>query len=366
MIHFICSTPLQILTSIVLTTSELKKENVILYVVNYFKDAEIYVSRIASLKIFGDVKFLKVKKVYDRVKGADKNTISRGLWQAYYYVGFERVLRKLDISVNKGDKVFLSYLEPICLMLIKHNKKYDLGLHFYGFEDGIGAYVLPLDRQEGKGEHIFCPEPYYKKEMYWVYRPEFIIEPNSYKRRVHKISFNLDKTLVSYFDKIWDIGNTIDNLPKTIFFDDLISKKTLKLIMDTIAEAGLEDIYVKLHPRQTDSSVYEKYNYKFLQPQAIPFECFLLKHEIGDNVLISIFSSAVVNSVYMFDQRPLIIFLYKVIDDSEYNTQVDFDLQVNNLRKIYSDEKKIYVPGSMEEFYLILKRIANGEIEEQY
>lgn len=85
MIRFICSTPLQMLTAIVMTTGELKKEGAILYVVNYFEDAEIYASKIESLKIFKDVRFLKIKTIYNRVKGTSTNTVSRWLWQTYYY-----------------------------------------------------------------------------------------------------------------------------------------------------------------------------------------------------------------------------------------------------------------------------------------
>ena len=132
--------------------------------------------------------------------------------------------------------------------------------------------------------------------------------------------------------------------------------------MDVITESGLEDVSVKLHPRQTDSSVYIKHSCAFLQPKSVPFEFFVLWHDFSDNILISIFSSAVVNTVYMFDQRPTIIFLYRVIKDPEYNIHIgDFDLQVKNLRKIYGDQKKIFVPESVENFYSILKIIVDGE-----
>ena len=358
MIHFFCSTPLQIYTSIVMKLNCFQGEKARIYVIDYFIHAEEYLQKLNDTKLFDDVILVKAKKMYLRLKPPVFRKVPYLLWHFIYYTFYERYLRKYKVKVKPNDTVFFSYLEPICLMLTKLNKTKELLLHFCGYEDGIGAYTLPLERAESRIEHFFCFEPYYKKEEYWVYHPEFVIE--SEKNNLKKIPFYRSKELLLSTNKVWDIKNVTAINKEIIFFDDLISDNEIKRIFEIVQEGLDSEIMVKMHPRRFDLSIYNNKKISIYEPRSLPFEVCMQNKDLSSKVLINIFSSAVINCIFMFNQFPTIVFLYKIINDSAYKErEEEIDLLVEKLRSMYKDNK-IYVPETLDELKLNIQQIMNN------
>lgn len=355
MIHFFCSTPLQIYTSIVLSETDFRDEKKKIYIIDYFNESEEYVSRLKELGIFVDVIHLAALNMYERIKAKKHGYIGLVFWNLYYYGRYAHVLKKLKINIEKNDSVFFSYLEPVCLMLTKLNKKRKMQYHFLGFEDGIGAYTIPLERRPGKIERYMGVNPYYKKECYWVYRPELLLH-ESKGGNVRRINSKLTDELRHSIKTLWSEVDNIKINHRTIFFDDTIGEKSIKKISEVLS-LYKDKVIVKKHPKRMDR-FYESRGYDVLLPQSIPFECFLIENNLSNKVLINTFSSAAVNCIFMFDQRPTIVFLYEVIEDDTYNSRRnEIGELIENLRYLYGTDNKIYVPKTYEEFKIILKEL---------
>lgn len=357
MVHFFCSTPLQIFTSVVLAASEFRDEDKNIYVIDYFSDSLEYTTRISKVDLFKNVYHLPIRSIYDRVKKYRNSRLYAGFWNAFYFIRYKTILRSLDIYIGYHDITFFSYCEPICIMLTILNKKKGLDIKFYGFEDGIGAYTILLDRIEGRWEHLFGDPPYYQKQMYYVYRPEFVIEREKYIDRIKKINLQYTDPLKQNLNEIWKEALQIKIKKKVIFFDDLINDQEMQTLIKLSDEIKTITI-VKKHPRRLDDRYYESLGFSILQPQSVPFESFMLNNDMSDRILINVFSSAVVNSVFMFNQRPTMIFLYELINDIEYeNRKKDIRSLIDKLRAIYGKDERIYVPKSNEEYIKILDDI---------
>lgn len=356
MIHFFCSTPLQIYTAIILSRTDFKNEKKTIYIIDYFSGNEKYKSRIEQLGIFERTKVLHIYDIYEKIKMRKRGWLRFLFYNFYYFELYEKVLRNLQINVSFYDAVFFSYLEPVCLMLTKLNIKRKLHLRFYGFEDGIGAYTLPLDRPPTrKLERYLGKKPFYNKECYWVYRPEFVLD-QSKRLNVKSISLKLSKELQRDLSFIWSEAKDIIIDRDVVFFDDIIMMDSIKGLCAEVSKYK-EKIIVKKHPRRMDL-FYEDQGYAIMFPQSVPFESILIEKDISDKVLINVFSSAAVNSVFMFNQRPTLIFLYELVDDSDYRMRLDeIRKLVNDLRMIYNEDDKIIVPKTMKEYKSILCNI---------
>ncbi len=354
MIHFFCATPLQIYTSIILAETDFQKEEKTIYLIDYFHGYEDYLSRLENIHVFNKVKLLSLKTMYDRIKTRKNGIFLFVIWNIYYYLSSSRLLRALDIEVENGDSIFFSYLEPLCLMLARVNKKRKLHLHFMGYEDGIGAYTMPLDRKPGRFERFLTVAPYFNKECYWVYRPEYVID-SCEDSMLKRIRLDYDDKLKSDILSIWAEVNRIHIEDKYIFFDDTVSNDALNQIVDEL-DCLDDSIIVKKHPKRMDD-FYELKGYNILAPQSIPFESYLIGNDMSDKVLINTFSSAVINSVFMFNQRPTIIFLYEILEDDAYKYRInEVRKLIEDVRIIYGECKyKIHVPKSFEEFRALLQ-----------
>ncbi len=355
MIHFFCSTPLQIYTSVILGKTEFVGEQKIIYILNYFNDCEKYLDRIEKFNLFEEVRFVKAWSMYGKLKKREKGFLNYLGYNIYYYSRYAKVLDEYNIVINENDRVFFSYLEPICLMIAKLNKRKKLNIHFLGFEDGIGAYLLPLDRKPNKIEKVLGCEPYYKKECYWVYRPEYIAE-ESRNNTVVGIQYKIDDDVRNTLLGIWSDYSGITDKSRCIFFDDVITDKDLYNTIEILRDYK-DYITVKKHPRRMDH-FYEKWNFAEFEPQSIPFEAVVTNSNVSDRVLINYFSSAVLNVIFEFDQRPTLIFLFELVDDPMYKEKLD-DLRrvIDYLKDIYEDKNKIIVPHTYEELRNIMNDI---------
>ena len=115
---------------------------------------------------------------------------------------------------------------------------------------------------------------------------------------------------------------------------------------------------VKNHPLRKENFYYEEKGFKVLFPQSVPFESFLIDNDLSEKIFITTFSSAVVNSIFMFNQRPKIIFLYELINDNDYIGRIDeIRMIVNRIIEIYGNRDKIFIPNSLEEYSNIISQI---------
>jgi len=90
-------------------------------------------------------------------------------------------------------------------------------------------------------------------------------------------------------------------------------------------------------------------------------ETIYLDIDLNSKVLISIASTAMLYPKYIFDQEPYIIFTYKLypnVDITAFSLS-QLDQLVSDLKYLYSNKNKIFIPESLSEFKSILINYLN-------
>ena len=288
MVAFFCSTPFQIMNALVIKENGYRNVDVVLYILDYFNDAEKYVEKLENTNLFQEVKFLKAWKIYRKAyETRRENTtkfvskLSHSIWRVYYYIRYEKILQKLGIDGENIEEVLISYREPICLLLARKKYKKHLDIGFVGFEDGSGSYSGELDEIRGKVEKLFhIPKQVFEKQAYWVYRPDQIESRDKYINRIYRMKIDKVENFLPLIYNIW--GDMCDDLVEAnfIYFDSIDNIKCLNQIIPKLIEVcGLANIVIKKHPRRMDS-YYENADLKMWKLYAVPFEVVLAKQNM--------------------------------------------------------------------------------------
>lgn len=109
---------------------------------------------------------------------------------------------------------------------------------------------------------------------------------------------------------------------------------------------------------------YENMGLNMWKLCAIPFEVLLAKQNMGNKVLICNYSTACLNAKFIFDQEPTIIFLYNLLETDERRNEIS--ILISKLKSLYVNKSKIYIPNSIQEFFVILRDQAKKSFNYTY
>ena len=112
--------------------------------------------------------------------------------------------------------------------------------------------------------------------------------------------------------------------------------KHISLLKDLRGEVNLEYVYI-------DSS-----------SNRVPFESLLADIDTENFILITTDSSATLTPKYMFDKEPYVIYLYHITQNRLESDIQNRDQLVQNLKNMYKNKEKIFVPNTLEELRDIL------------
>lgn len=110
-----------------------------------------------------------------------------------------------------------------------------------------------------------------------------------------------------------------------------------------------ENIIYRMHPNESKEKVTKKFQDSNVLIDEVKntWELEVQKYIGASNILISFFSTACFTPKLLFDREPVLIFLYRIFDESFYNA----DETVEKFRDLYRNKNKIIVLNSIEELY---------------
>lgn len=116
---------------------------------------------------------------------------------------------------------------------------------------------------------------------------------------------------------------------------------------------------IKAHPRQKESTLGGK-GLSVSTNHTIPWEVEILNIDIRKKIQITIFSGACVSPKLLFDEEPIVIFLYKLLPVDESVWGEDMIHFADELGNTYRDRSRYFIPESFEEFEDYCKKIGIG------
>lgn len=368
MIAFFAATPYQIFSAVLIKYQYYREEEADLFILDHFSGSDKWAEHIGTLEIFSDVYHVNDWKIFERIMGDVKNPqkdpwkirmrVSHAFWKLFYYGGCAAALKKEHIKPEKYSVTFFAIAPHVSNIIGVYTKRRRINILQYGFEDGNQDYLDELDEKWcdiKKLERIMgVPENVYHKDKYWVYRPDQICNRLKYASKVERI-FPPDEEVKAMILKIWDIRRSPYIFSKYIFFDTLLEREVLHRIVDPIVETvGKVNFTFKQHPLRKDRPFADN-EMKIWPASDVPFEAYLATGNYNDNVLISQYSTACFTPKFIYDQEPIIIFIYRIVPTKEGAEMVES--MVNKLISLYEQKGRIYIPKDVDEFCQIIKQI---------
>ena len=358
MIAIFCETPYQLLNALNLVYSEFREECVLYVMKDMFKS---------------NVRFdinVKNKGYIKSVKEVRRDTykisfFSRALSKLYGIVAGhkKRIIRRHITNVNLKERydkfICIKYSFAASLVYDYMKEKPEV----YQVEEGIGEYLLLNDFDYADNKNNICNHV----------KCKYISEPRLYPRAD---KFNLKKspylsTDMEFTDLLENIFHYRKELPlykRYIYFGQAFAQdyenpefeniegNCFKIFAEIL---DYDDLSIKKHPRNTSDICDEFGSIHTLAP----WECCINElDDIENRVIISISSTALITPKLMCDKEPYLIVLAKLYakelkkiytERNYYDKLIELFEQV---KVLYRDSNKVFIPESMDELKTILKQ----------
>lgn len=365
-IAFFVGRPYQLFTSIIMSEN-LEDGLIDLFIENNYDNAILDYKRIAKLKIFSNVYFLKSNGRSKSFKSKLRKffmLLSKIISKKYF---IKKSLIESEFSDNflfdkNYDEIYFSTPSafPVTLAMIFNKSS------IFIFEDGLGTYVNQIDEEISILSKIFSfitrnGIKYVKNRIKSTFLYNTDIYNNSNNISVKRIEFKTyDTNLLNKLNLVFNyLGTGIYKNSNIIILsqgESIDKDGMLDKVFNQVYDRKIDGDYLfRLHPSQ---KFIKSSNY-IDSTDMWELVCFNEIHE--KHILISIFSTAVFSPYNIFKKSPYIILLFKIVR-SDYvmrNEAILID-QVNKFKAIYPNNK-LYIPTNISDFREILNKIREGD-----
>ena len=372
---FFCSTPYKVFIAIeIVYLNNLVAD---LYIINRFSNAESLANRIRKLGIMRNVYLVEQDIQVKKARDSEKKSLKRKVLEAIHLFDLATKIKdycdliKLFYSVKEAqfikddllyDTVYYSWGDP-GIREIVYLYKYGNVREFVFYEDGLGSYCNPLTyRFSNMLRKITLSKFNYSVRLNDVSLFERLNKGFCYAEKKYSIK-SIEKN-DRMFDSIMNVFTEgRDCLIKQKFLvldcvkEELLTiqgcNKNVELFEGLNHIIGKNNIIYKYHPRD----IHAEYAYPHIELPNVPFECLCGMNDFTDKVIISVISTGAFTPKLLFDQEPIVVFLYKILEKYiEYPPEIATIF--NELKKSYNDKSKVIIPENEEELYRVIKDLS--------
>jgi len=368
---FICSTPLQLITTINMRYTLLKEcDYVVLYLTNHVHSHEVMYRKAIESECFNEVHLIKTFEFNQKTSWMTKYRVTAYIFRGYEYFNAKYITRNFIEDSNIYNYFWVGFMDRSSWYIYLIYKKRNFNLKLSFFEDGIASYTFLSEKQnklDKRLSNLFGYKALYEEiDSFYIYDPTLIknnLHSNITIKPLQKI---MSSTVCEQILKVFPVNKKDMKLldSRYIFFDQ---KHSLKIVQDEqlkiiihLAKVLKEEFCLKLHP----ATLLDVDRLKDLIVKTDkPLEVICLKEDISNHILISIFSTVGISPKLMFDQSPKIIFLYKLINmDGVWSTNGNQYKFMELFIDKYKDSNMVFVPETMEELECIFLKLEKNKL----
>lgn len=355
---FAVDTPLQILNSVnfVLNDTKGSKGRSDVFIYHQFRGSDELSNQLKESGVFNHVYDIDVYKKYPSVI----NKIAT----IYRLFAPRQAIKSAARGKTPMNKKSYSY---VCASF---PTSFTTGLHMAYpradvllIEDGVGSYFGNIVDDYSTGIFKFIDKFFFSNEMSIQPKEIYLSNPQLSNNNIHGKLCKLEKISDENIDKIEKIFNYKEN---SLYTENRVAYLTQPLdekegfVKDNEVkiERIIENVFglsavARIHPRHTNVK-FEKMS---IDNYANLWELECVKQITDENILIGAFSTAQFMPKILKNAEPTIIFTYKLLfknlDDEFWQETSSF---IESFKSLYSDQSKIFVPETVEEFEEILEK----------
>ena len=359
-VGYFCATPLHILHAVSMRLTTDRDAEGDIYVYNHFADAPRMVESLKGMGLF------RKATLYCN------NTLSlkekmRRLWHAFVP---DMAMRPLLTEPFLYKKVIFFALDALTMtQLMAKGQNCD----FYYGEDGVGSYINPalyrfsgvsrlLLRLTGRNRYIAAVKGIY------LHAPDLrVVNTHLTGVTMEKVPYD-DPAMERALQMLWPVDETVVDTRRPVMY----FREPLREVFGTdaphIEEQALQlaedafggGVYVKRHPRMTDGTADER-----ILPCNAPYERLMGLWEQPRTVLVSAISTAALQPLILCGQRPVMIFLYRMLLEENHPLRRLWDEFFEKLTACYALSGRLFIPDDVGELKEAMAQAA-GLLKEWY
>lgn len=281
------------------------------------------------------------------------------------YFKFIRILLKGKFSKKEIYKNIFTYATEINSRLYAMQYWHKRYSNIFYFEDGLETYDWVMynkakEKIDTGFKFFYGKRPLELCKALYVYEPECVIN-NTFHKPIFELQKVKSTTCFNDIDIKSIFSGDITPFPKKIVFlaawfseiEKYYSQNDfIQILVDTI---GINQCCIKKHPNDKNSSIIDN---QITVANSGCFEVANLYNDMNSYIFISIISTACLTPKLIYDQEPIIIFLYKIFLDS-YDSKEwrETDKVIQKIRKQYKNSERIMIPDSLQEYRKCLENI---------
>lgn len=355
-----CTTPYQILAACAMRKDTVHTD---IYITNQFSGSAQLAERLRRQGMFHDVIFVDAQKLSLEVLPAPglRRIWTNGKSLAVYLkncLTLEKTVQRYLHTDYLYSTIYVSNNAMAGRFAILHYVTKNLPFRLCYYEDGTGSYTSP-ELLDG----IPCYDRFFRTLFFGrkavnipfikqLFSPALYRQLQGTDMKIGKIPSPscLPQGLIR---DVFLNGQTVHFAEKVLIFDTMRmeiltpegaqkNEILFRMIEDFF---GSEQVLYKRHPRDTTS---ENRAVRKLPAPDAPFEAICDQNDCSCKILAAFYSTAVFTPKLLFDQEPVVILLYRILQP--YVTRhADMDTYVQAVRNLYRHPERILVPKSEAE-----------------
>lgn len=343
-ILFTCNTAYQIIVAVQLRLTEFKEYKADIIITDIVKNHLKVCKNLEEACVFDNVINAEVKEL---------DFISNKFLKLDFYfkkkIMSQNSKTMLLMKKNRYDIYLFANLGGFATRLGKYLTSTNKNMEYYMFEDGISSYsyiygeTLMRNFNDNsfidKLKSVIGRNIFKRVSKYYLFNPQFMVWDCMYSVcTISPISSTRERLLL-IFNKVFEYENCKDDYKeKIVFFEESYFADGFEIddvsVIKRLAESyGEDDLLIKLHPRNPINR-FEKLGIRTCQDQEIPWEIVALNINLDDKVLLTISSSAVVNTFVLLNCEVKMVFLYELLN-LENSRFIQTKEVIERIRKLY-------------------------------
>ena len=345
---FICNTPYQVLNAINIIENKIQNctsDNTDILIETLFNSAETLGARLAEFNVCRDVFYAtrngrtkKIVKIF--------NIITNNYPVNLFSFTNNQVLQRNYNSIWVGDD------SPLGLVIFTRNKNTKV----YWYDDGTSTYSWPPTKPFGKENLYSSLAPFFRwgcyrynsKTIYlntpqmvqyqgydFIQLPEYSNDNPAIKKDNLAFNYLEDRSFIRQYKTV--VLTQI--LPSTAEYKGI----DIESLFDEETERS--QIIVRKHPRDT-----KEYLGCIVDNGQNMWEIECLNNISDQHILIACCSTAQMTPKMLAGKEPYVFFLYRFLLGEKSTAKKNFDGLVHSLKSVYSDDTKVIIPESLDEF----------------
>lgn len=366
---FFCTTPFQVLTSIILAKNLVEKSDI--YIANKFPGVSKCVERLKSEDIFD-----KISIIYEENQQHRKSKYKFVMWFRIVedYLNVDQIAEKILIFGQDYNKMYTSSTAYTSRMVQLYFTKHNTEVEIIYYDDGAGSYYDERVYTPRWGDRVIRrflfgkkAERYYDKKL--LYSPELYRMINGVNRleSIVKIPEFFNRIQNIYLlNRVFDFTESDVIKQNCILLDGMKDEsfsvqeknKLLSIYEQIIRSLGTENLIIKQHPRDKEGRC-EKYLY--YENMEVPFECLCMNSNMDNKMLVTVSSTAIITPKVLLNQEPYVILLYKLVNEKIGNKQKE-DHFFRRCKELYVRQERFVIPNDLDELYDVLNKFKEGNV----